>query len=40
MLKIYEIMAFEHVAGIPLNYDQNPRHRQSTRYQIVLSFQI
>ena len=33
-------MAFEHVAGICLNYDENTFQRQSTCYQAVLRFHI
>ena len=33
-------MTFEHIAGISLNYDDNPCGRQSTCYQTVLRFQM
>ena len=35
-----EIMAFEHVVRISLNYDENGCDWQSTHYQIVLRFHI
>ena len=40
MLRVFEIMAFEHIAGISLNYDKNTCDRQSTCYQTVLRFYI
>ena len=40
MFPVFEIMAFEHVAGISFNYDENTCDRQSTCSQIVLRFQI
>ena len=36
MLKVFEIIAFEHVAGFSLSYDNNTGDRQSTCYQKVL----
>ena len=33
-------MAFEHIAGMCLNYDENGFERQSTFYQAVLRFHI
>ena len=38
--QIYEIMAFEEVTGISLNYDENTGNQQSTCYQTVWIFQI
>ena len=40
MFRAYEIMAFEHGAGISLNYDKNACDRQSICYQTVLMFQM
>ena len=40
MFKVFEIMAFGHVAGISLNYDQNTCDPQSMCYQTVLRFLI
>ena len=40
MFRIFEIMAFEHVAGIALNYDDNTCDWQSTIYQTVLRFHV
>ena len=34
----FEIMAFEHVAGFSLNYDENTCDRQLTCYETVLLF--
>ena len=38
--RFLKIMAFEHVAGISLNYDENTCDRQSTYCQRILRFQI
>ena len=38
MFKIFEIMAFELVAGISLNYDKNTCDQQSTCNQTVVRF--
>ena len=40
MFKVFEIMAFENVAGISLNYDENKCDRQSTYYQTFPRFHI
>ena len=40
MFVVFEIMAFEHVAGNFLNYDENTCDGQSMCYQTVLRFQI
>ena len=40
MLRVFEIMAFKHVAGISLNSYKNTCDWQSTCYQTVLSFHI
>ena len=40
MAAVIEIMAFGHVAGNYLNYNENTCDRQSTCYQTVLRFQI
>ena len=40
MFRIFEIMAFEHVGGIALNYDENTCDRQSTIYQTLLRFHL
>ena len=40
MFPVFEIMAFQYVAGISLNYDENTCNRQSLCYQTVLTFQI
>ena len=40
MFAVFEIMAFEHVAGNYLNYDESTCKRQSTSYQKGLRFQI
>ena len=37
---VLEIMAFERVVGIYLNYDKNTCDGKSTCYQAVLRFQI
>ena len=36
----FQIMAFEDVPGIFLNYDENIWERQSRFYQTVINFQI
>ena len=36
----FETMAFQHVSGISLNFDENIWKRQSTCYQTVLKFHI
>ena len=40
VLSVFETMALEHVAGIPLNYYENAPDWQSTCYQAFLRFQI
>ena len=40
MVAVFEIMAFEQVAGNPLNYHENTFYEKSTCYQTVLGFQI
>ena len=40
MFRVFEIVAFEYVAGNSLNYDQNTCYRESTCYQTVLRFHI
>ena len=40
MPRVFEIMAFKHVAGTSLNSDENTFYRQSTYYQTVLRFHI
>ena len=35
MFRVFEIMAFEHVGGISLSYDENTCDPQSTCYQTV-----
>ena len=40
MALVFEIMAFEDVAGNSLNYDENTCDWQSTCYKTVLRFQI
>ena len=37
---VFEIIAFEPVAGIYHNYDENRGDRQSASYQSVLGFRI
>ena len=38
MVVVFETMAFEHAAGICLNYDENTWDRQSRCWQTVLRF--
>ena len=40
MFAVFEIMAFEHVAGVSISYDENTCDRQATYYQTVLRFKI
>ena len=40
MLRVFEIMAFEHIASISLNSNQKTCDRQSTCHQIVLGLPI
>ena len=40
MFRVFQIMAFEHVSGISLNYDKQTCERQSTCCQTVLRSQI
>ena len=40
MREVFEIMAFEHVAGISLNYEENTSDWQLTCYQKVLKFHV
>ena len=40
MFSVFEIIAFEHVSGISLNYDENIYGRQSTCYETVLRLHI
>ena len=40
MFPVLEKMAFEHVAGNSLNYDENTCDWQSTYYKTVLRYQI
>ena len=40
MVPVFEIMAFGHVAGNSLNYDENTCDQQTTCYQTVLRFCI
>ena len=40
MFPLFEIIAFEYVAGISLNYDENTCDGQSTCYKTHLRFQI
>ena len=38
--RVFEIMAFEHVPGIYVNYDKQTCERQSRCYETVLTFHI
>ena len=40
MIRVFEVMAFEQVSWISLNYDENTFERQSTYYERVLRFHI
>ena len=40
MVAVFETMAFEHVAGNSVNYNENTCDGQSTCYQTVLKFQV
>ena len=40
MISVFEIIAFEAVAGVSLIYDENTCNLQSTCYPTVLRFQI
>ena len=40
IFRVFEIIPFEHVAEISLNYDKQTCKRQSTCYQTVLTFHI
>ena len=40
MVQVFEIMTFEHVAGISRFYDKNTCDQQLMCYQTVLRFQI
>ena len=40
MFRLFDIMAFQHVSGISVNYDKNIWKRQSMCSEIVLKFQV
>ena len=40
VFRVFEIMAFERVAAIFFNYDENACDQQSTFYQTVLKFHM
>ena len=40
MFRVYNMMLFEYIVEISLNYDENTCDRQSTCYQTVLGFHI
>ena len=40
MFRVFELMPFEHVAGISLSYYENTYDRQSTCYETVIRFHI